>query len=72
MSPEIASAWLKLTGKKRSPEFSHSLDRELPDSSPKTGRSTSAARGFSGSLLVLSGFARPVVVEYRRFLPRPR
>jgi hypothetical protein len=26
MSPEIASTWLKLTGKKRSREFSHSLD----------------------------------------------
>jgi hypothetical protein len=46
--------------------------RELPDSSPKTGRSTSAARGFSGSLLALSGFARLIVVEYRRLLPRPR
>jgi hypothetical protein len=53
-------------------EFFNRIGRELPDSSPKTGRSTSAARGFSGSLLVLSGFARLVVVEYRRFLPRPR
>jgi hypothetical protein len=26
MSPEIASTWLKLTGKKRSREFSHRLD----------------------------------------------
>jgi hypothetical protein len=30
MSPEIASTWLKLTGKKRPREFSHSLDPFLP------------------------------------------
>jgi len=30
MSPEIASAWLKLTGKKRPREFSHSLGRSRP------------------------------------------
>jgi hypothetical protein len=31
MSPEIASTWLKLTGKKRSREFSHSLGQHRPD-----------------------------------------
>jgi hypothetical protein len=30
MSPEIVSTWLKLTGKKRSREFLHSLGQERP------------------------------------------
>jgi hypothetical protein len=31
MSPEIASTWLKLTGKKRSREFLHSLGHKPSD-----------------------------------------
>ena len=41
MSPEIASTWLKLTGKKRPREFSHSLDPELPFAAPGSGPSNS-------------------------------
>jgi hypothetical protein len=35
MSPEIASTWLKLTGKKRSREFLHSLGQFQPVTAPE-------------------------------------
>jgi hypothetical protein len=39
MSPEIASTWLKLTGKKGPREFSHSLDPERSSGARLSGRS---------------------------------
>jgi hypothetical protein len=37
-SPEIGSTWLKFTPKNGARAFSHTLDPELPDASPDSGR----------------------------------
>ena len=78
MSPEIASTWLKLTGKKRSREFSHSLDpsgtlsllqRRHPESPKRTlscmrRRATRATEvsAYTGSLFELSLFLQVQVI----------